>query len=278
MRRPSTSSAIRGSYFLAENQIEQGWEDRGQRHALFAHYGIRDEPHFYQVKATVERFVNSDEGQARWGDLGTIMQLKMNATMDQAHAQMQQRLEGELAGEMEPVEGVSLQQWADAQARIVNGGDVGEICHELGLDAGTWERVSAEWNDRMSRDTTATIATEYGKAFSSAGQGQYGAAGAAGAAGMAPGGDVDGEPPVPLETYVEVMVAQNLLVPQGFEAAAVLEEFGMTVLDWSNVSAWWGAYLNRHMMENEQALYHRFNELQAEYEAKYGSADADEDE
>lgn len=264
-------------YFTAHFLIEQGWENKARRHELFAKYGIRNEPHFYQVQASVDRYTSSPDAESRYGDMSAIMQLKMNATMDLQRAEMQQRAEGELAGELEPFEGVSLQVWAQCQAKVASGGDVDEIIAEVGIDRETWDRVSAEWNARMSRDTTVTIATEYGKAFSSAGQGGYADAAAAGAAALSPGGDVEGEPPIPLEKYIEVQVAQSKGVEQGKDAQEILASFGMTVMDYSNVSSWWSAYMSRHMMENDQALYHEINRLTEQFEAKYGAGDADDD-
>jgi hypothetical protein len=258
-------------------RIEQAWEDQAARRRLFAEHGIRNEPHFYQVVATMDRYVQTEDAQARHGDLDAIMQMRMNAHSDAAMAQMQARAEGELAGELAPFEGVSLQEWAAAQARVASGGDVDEIIADMGIDREKWDRVSAEWNARMSRDTTATIATEYGKAFSSAGQGQYGGAAAAGAAAMTPGGDVSGDPPIPMEQWVEIEVAQGAGVEQGKDASEILAGFGMTPLDWSNVSAWWSVYFNRHAMEDGQALYHRYSELREHFEAQYKAGDADED-
>ena len=264
------------AWFVADKQIEAAWEDDAQRPQVLAQYGIRDTQHYFQVRASVERYIQSPDAEARWGGIDDIMQLQMNAIMDAQRQIMQDRAQGELAGELEPVEGISLQQWAWAQASVASGGDVEGIIAQLGIDQETWDRVSAEWNARMSRDTTATIATEYGKAFSGAGQGQYGAAGQAGAAAM-DGGDVEGEPPIPFERWVEIEVAQSAGAEQGQDPIEILQSFGMTPADWGNVSAWWSQYLNRHMMENNQELFHRYSQLQEHYRAQYGAGEADED-
>lgn len=264
-------------YFVAEFRIQEAWDDSTQRRNFFAEYGIRDEQHFYQVTATLERFLVSDAAEERYGGLDAIMQLKLNATSDLQLQRQQDLAQGELAGELEPFEGVSLQAWAQAQAGIASGGDVAEALAALGIDQPAWDRASTEWNARMSRDTTTTIATEYGKAFAGAGQGQFGAAGAAGAAGLTPGGDAQGDPPVSIERWVEVEVAQACGVEQGRDPAEILASFGMTIVDWSNVGAWWGTYFNRHAMENDQALYHRYNQLRDHYQAHYGSAPADDE-
>ncbi|MEM6994044.1 MAG: DUF6620 family protein [Myxococcota bacterium] len=264
-------------YFAAELKIEEAWEDKATRIAKLNEYAIRDEAHYYQVKATLERYVVSDDAETRYGGLDAIMQIQANARQDQAMGEMQARAQGELAGELEPVEGISLEQWAHAQAGVASGGDVAQIIAGLGIDQAHWDRVSAEWNARMSRDTTATIATEYGKAFSTAGQGQYAGAAAETADALNPGGDVGDQEPVPLDRYVEIMVAQSAAADQGRDANEVLAQFGMNAMEWGQIGGWWGQKIARHGMENEQALLNEFNAAQAKWEAHYGVGDADED-
>jgi hypothetical protein len=247
---------------------------------LLSEHGVRNEQHWYQIKATLERYVGSAEGQSKWGDAGDISQIQMDATMDLMRGQMADRAGGELAAELEPVEGVTLQQWAEQQAKLASGGTPDAACAALGIDKAKWDRVSAEWNARMSRDTTATIATEYGKHFSAAGQGQFGGAAAAGAAAMGVGGSVgddESAAPIPFEKYVEIEQAQGLGVQQGKDAAAILKSFGMTPLDWSSVGAWWSQFIARNAMKNNGALHKRYTELQAKYEAKYKAGGADDD-
>ncbi len=256
-------------FFKAENHITSVWEDDDQRRAALAQYGIRNEQHFYQVTSTMERYFISDDAETRYGGLDGIMQLKMNATQDMVREEQQARLEGELSGELEPVQGISLQQWAAAQAQIASGADAGPVVESLGIDDATWQSVSAEWNDRMARDTTATIATEYGKAFSGAGAGAYGDAGQAGAAAMDGGTDPAGDPPIAIEQWVEIEVAQSVGYEQGREAADILAQFGMTAVDWSNASAWWSQYFSRHAMENDGALHQHYSQLREHYETHY---------
>lgn len=270
-----------GRWYQAEHQIEMAWEDKGERMAKLREFGIRDEPHFYQLRATVERYIQSPHAAQRWGDIGTIMQLKMNATMELHHQQMQQRAQGELSGDLAPFEGVSLEQWAGAQARVASGQPLPPILAELGIDQPKWDRVSAEWNDRMSRDTTCTIATAYGQAFSGAAQGQFGGAAAAGAAVMggpgsaSPGTEADA--PIPLERYIEIMVAQDLCCQRGEDAQVVLGRFGINPLSWSNVGAWWSQYMARNMMVDNGELKHRYDQIEAHYRAQYAGPSADGD-
>jgi hypothetical protein len=184
---------------------------------------------------------------------------------------MQQKLAGELKGEVEPVEGISLDQWAGAQVKIVSGGQLADVLRGLGIDQAKWDRVSAEWNARMSRDTTATIATAYGNAFtkaSSSSGGQFSAA--AGQPGQ-------GQMPMPLEKYVEIMEAQSAGAAQGRDPSQILQSFGLSVLDWSNVGAWFSAYINDNALKNNAKVLNEYNALSEKYKAKYATASADSD-
>jgi Family of unknown function (DUF6620) len=259
-----------GGYYVGEFRIEQAWEDVAKRRELFAEYGIRNEQHFYQVKATVERYIQSPGALQKYGGVGEIMHVKMKATQDYMMGGMQQKLAGELKGEVEPVEGITLDQWAGAQVKIVSGGKLEDVLRGLGIDQAKWDRVSAEWNARMSRDTTATIATAYGNAFTkaSASAGQFGGAA------QKPG---QGDMPMSLEKYVEIMEAQSAGAAQGRDPSQILQSFGLSVLDWSNVGSWFSAYINDNALKNNAKVLNEYNALSAKYKAKYATASADSD-
>ncbi len=265
-------------FFTAEFRIEQAWDDEDKRGALFREYGVRNTQHWYQIKATFERWTESPAGRAKYPTPGDWMQAKMTTTQTMMMGDMNLRLQGELKGEIEPVEGVSLDAWAGAQAKIAGGGSVDEAIASLGIDKGKWERVSAEWNARMSRDTTATIATAYGKAFMASGTGAHGGAAAAAAASMDGNATLrEQDAPIPLERFVEIEQAQNHGVTQGKDAAAILASFGLTPMSWGQVGGWWSQFIAHNAMRNNGELYNRYTALQAKYEAKYKAADADGD-
>jgi len=264
------------AYYTAEFRIEQAWEDEAGRAKIFAEYKVRDVQHYRQVKATVERFIQTPAAQAKYGDVNDIMHVKMKATQDYMMKGMQAQMGagGKLAGEVEPVEGISLEQWAEQMVRAASGTSIDDILKAVGCDKAKWDRVSAEWNARMSRDTTATIATAYGNAFTKA-QAKPGVGGSKYAqAAQTPG---KGEPPITLERYCEVMEAQSALTAQGQDAQAVLKKLDMTVLDWSNVGAWFSAYISENGMRNNGAIINEYNRLSAKYKAKYATAKSDAD-
>jgi len=153
---------------------------------------------------------------------------------------------------LEPVEGVTLEDWATANAKMVSGTTKEEICSLLGIDAPKWDRVNEEWLARMKNDTSFTISTKYAAAFNQSASGNLGKGGAA--AGQA----------ISFEKYVEAMVAQDVLGKQGRDAQDVLKDFGMTVADYSNVSSHWSS-----KMMSDFSLAMKMQTLMNEYKAKY---------
>ncbi len=169
-------------------------------------------------------------------------------------------------GALDPVEGVSLEQWAAVQAGIASGGDANALIAQAGIDGARWQRVSAEWNNRMSTDTTATIATAYGNAFAGAGTGQFGAAAAA-AVQSGPGGNPGAEP-APFELFVQVQEAVSAGTQQGHDPSAVMAQFNMTPADFGNLGAYW----NKKMQSEMQKYHQLYTQFSDKYRAMYGGA------
>ena len=255
------------SWYRANKQIESTWDNREQRHAAFHQFGIRDEPHYYQVVASVERFVRSPEAAGIYGGVQQIMQIQMNAAMDDMKAGQQQRVQ-ELQAELEPVDGITLQHWAWGQAQIAQGQTVESVLGHLQIDRTRWDTASAEWNARMSRDTTTTIATEYGKYFTGADAGQHAAQGEAAAQSMtAPQEEVGGEEPYPFERWVEISVAMEVAAEKGWDVNQVLGNFSMTAADWGVSSGWWSQRFHAHAYD--KGMLDRYNQLREYYEDYY---------
>ncbi len=170
-------------------------------------------------------------------------------------------------GALDPVEGVSCEQWAHVQAGIAGGGDSATLVAAAGMDAPKWDRVSAEWMARMSTDTTFTITTVYSNAFAAGSTGQHGAA-AAQAAAVGVGGDVGAEP-VSFERFVELTEAQAAAATRGEDPIALLASFGLTPIDWSNIGQYWA----KKQQQEATKYYELYNQYSATYAAKYGNGD-----
>ncbi len=229
------------------------------------HFGLLNEEHMEWMRERVT------------GKAGALSNMIAQGMIDQkieeqkqAHAQRAADMRE--SGDLAPFMGIALEQWAQAQAAIASGAQLPQILAGLGIDEATWQQVSAEWNARMARDTTTTIATVYGQAFTGAGAGQFGAAGQAAAAAMNPGGSVDGsQEPVPFERWIEITVAQDAGAQQGKDPAAVLAEFGITPAEWGTIGAWWGQKFNANAM----AMMDDYNKWTAHFQQKYGVGHAD---
>lgn len=76
----------------------------------------------------------------------------------------------------------------------------------------------------MSKDTTATIATIYGKAFMQSGQGQYDGAAQSAAATNWDGSAAAGAEPIPFETLCEIQGAMSAWAKTGQDVNALLKK------------------------------------------------------
>ncbi len=240
-------------------------------------FGLRDWSHMQRVRDTFNR---------HFGHMHEFMQAAMNANSRAAREQF-----GAAAAAnshlLEPVEGIDMKTYAFTQARAASvGNDMGKwagILAENGMDQAKWERVSAEWNRRMSgqagdQNATMAVVMEYGKYFGMAGQGQFGASAAAnaGQAGIQNYGQgATGPEPCTLERYAEIGGAQSAWAQQGRDVNQMLQQqFGMTALDWSNLSQYWSAKI-----AGDYRIAMQIGDLQTKYEAQYkaqgGSFDDD---
>ena len=243
---------------------EDGDELDPEEVLLIKEYGFRSGGHWEAFRSWgVMRW--ADESGENPGDLefrmSSIAREKLMAQKADA-----MRGQGRQGGALDPVEGVSVEQWAGIQAAVAGGSDVDALIAQAGIDRARWDRVSQEWTARMSTDTTATIPTVYGNAFAGAQQGQYGAQAAhAAAAGVA--GDLSDEP-VPFERFVEIQEAMGAAADAGQDPNALLASFGISALDWSNIGMFW----NKKLAQEATKYHALFTEYSAKYSAKYRGA------
>jgi hypothetical protein len=155
---------------------------------------------------------------------------------------------------LDPVEGITLEQWAGVNAKLASSVPTEEAIKSIGVDAPKWDRVNNEWLTRMKNDTTFTISQKYAAAFNTTASGNLGS-----------GASVSADS-FPFEKYIECMVAQDVLGKQGRDAQDVLKDFGLTVADYSNISSYWTG-----KMMSDFSLAAKMAQLDAEYRRKYAS-------
>jgi hypothetical protein len=234
-------------------------------------FGYRDAGHFYKVRATVMKHFGDYHGP-NLGDCVFQSQRVISASMKAGQmmhrANMQQTMQADPAL-IAPVEGVTMEQYAQIQARAssLSQEQFAALLAQQGMDMAKWHRVSNEWNTRMQNDTTHTLVTIYGQAFTGAGQGQFGAAAAAHSATGFDGTAAGGQAPIPFEKCCEIQGAMQAWSKTGQDVNAMLAKtFGMNAQDFSAAHTWWLSQLTADV-----AKFPRYTELCDHYERQYSA-------
>ncbi len=243
------------------------------RAEIMERYGIRDRSHWQDVKES-----NYTVLVRKYGTIEEVSQREMNWRS----GQMQKHQQGNTAaaaakGELDPVEGITLEAWAAINAAIVGGANTDDLLKGAGIDKARWDRVSAEWNARMSRDTTFAITTVYGNAFQAASKGKYGDYAREANAARAANRDVTMEPPISWEQYYELMYEQAYASAQGKDAIASLKAAGLTVADWTDLGSFMGYYFNRNGVRKWKEYEAIHKKVEEKLKAKYAGVKADVD-
>lgn len=245
--------------------LELGYKSVGEYYrvqaTLYKHYGT---PHGPNVGDCI---VDSQEFQStmlratrRWQDMKQQAVVNANPEL------------------LAPVDGVTVEMYAQIAARIaqqISQPDLLKLLASMSLDMSHWDKANKVWTDRMSKDTTATIATLYGKAFMNQGQGQFGAASQAAAATNWDGSAAGGAEPIPFEKCCEIQGAMSAWSKSGKDVNALLKKhFNMVAMDWSAANTWWLSQLTANL-----SRFGEYNDKCAQYEKKYadqgGAGDKD---
>jgi hypothetical protein len=255
-----------------ESEGQYGGTD-ASRAEICARYGIRDRSHWQDVKAAVYHVLVQ-----KHGSIEVVSQLESNWRMGQMQRQMQQNVVQQAAGGgFAPVEGVTLEAWAATNAAIIGGANIDDLLKGAGIDRARWDRVSAEWNARMARDTTFAVATVYGNAFQAASQGKYNAYAKEANAARAANRDLSMQPPITLEQYYDIMYEQAYASKQGKDAVQALKAMGLSIVVWTDLGSYMGYFFHRtaqlHWKEYEAVHV----AVKAKFEAKYPGVKPDVD-
>ncbi len=215
--------------------------------------GYRDAGHWFRVRATVVAHYATPSGPNA-GDGVFDTQEYMTAGLKAAARKTKSEQDALVAGNPEllaPIEGVTVETYAQIAARQAQGLDQAglvALVAQHGLDLATWEKASSGWNDRMSKDTTATIATIYGKAFMGAGQGQFGATAQSVSNYAYTGTAAQGAEPMPFERVCEIQGAMQAWSATGQDVNAMLAStFQMNAAEFSAAHTWWLTQLTADM-------------------------------
>lgn len=189
-------------------------------------------------------------------------------TKKQAEEMNQHIAAAKSGGLLDPIKGISMEDWAAANVQISNGRSLDEVLKILGIEKPTWDEVSAEWMARMSQDTTFAISKVYGDAFTNPNMGKFAQAGGGAAQGS---GEIE-KVKDDFELYIKIMCHQNMASAQGIDAASVLKQYGLSATDWSMVSMHWAP-----KMGSDLTLAMKMSPLMDKYNAEFASAGAGSD-
>jgi len=259
---PDDEEAFFNAVLHMESEGMYGGTDES-RAEICARYGIRDRSHWQTVKESVYGVL-----ARKYGSFEEVGQREMNWRT----GQMQQHMQGQVAkaaasGELAPVEGVSLEKWAAINAAIVGGANHEDLLRGQGIDQARWDRINAEWNARMARDTTFAVAKVYGEAFQAASKGKFASHVREAAAARAENRDLNCELPMSYEQYYEIMLQQAYAAKQGKDPVAALREAGLSVVDWTDLGTVMGYAFHRDAVRNWSKYEEIHKRLDAKYEA-----------
>lgn len=239
-----------------------------QRHAqLITALGYRDPMHRAMVHNTFNRhysdFLCSPQGQ----------QLVTKAAMRAMNERMKyMTAAGAAGGLLDPIEGVGIDVYGQLQVKQASASadEFNRLLAQHQMDRPKWDRVAKGWLDRMTRDTTGVVATEYAKAFATGSTGAYGGMAQAASDNMSSGqmglqGPQAASEPMSFERYCEIAGAMQAWSKQGKDISAGLHKyFQMSAMDYSNASMYWS-----QKMMADLSMFDRQTQLQERYEAKY---------
>lgn len=237
----------------------------GDPEGAFTLHGFRDQMHYEWFK---KQFAKA-KGKA-WA--------QFDEQLSKTFGELDERFEknkAALANELAPYKGVSMESWATANAKLAQGQPLEPILKALKIERPLWDDVNAEWNGRMSRDTTATIATAYGQAFTGAGQGQFGETAQNVSASMQAGFGkaVQGKDPISFEQWLKIQAHMNAATAQGLDPNAVLAQYKMTAADWGTVGGYWA----QKMSSNPAEYLDKYQVLSAKYAQQFAAGGAGSD-
>ena len=173
---------------------------------------------------------------------------------------------------LEPIHGVSLQDYAAISAKMASGIDVKEICKTLGIEQAVYEEASAIWVTRMQEDTTWEVTTLFGQYFGEADQHPK-------LSGLQVAMSEDGKANLDKIKsdryfYEELCGARQAAYNYGFDGAQWIQDnFGITLGDFQGVAMKWSteqkAEMDRGFYDNVHHFLAHQEAKQKEYEARF---------
>jgi len=200
---------------------------------------------------------NNERAQAGLDVANQMMQEEMNANIEAAKA----------GGLLDPIKGISMEDWAVANAKIASGMPLDEVLKVLGTEKPIWDEITNEWQARMQRDTTFAIAKVYGDAFTNPSISAKFATASGGNGAASTNSEVVEKVKNDMDLYVKIMCHQSVGSTQGLDATSILKQYGLSVVEWSTISSYWSPKVGSNL---ELAM--RMSALMDKYNAEFAAA------
>lgn len=155
-------------YFTAEFRIETATHDPARRERLFDEYDVQNLEHWQRIQHAFERWLETPAAKAKYRTPSDLMLARMTTTQTMTLADL-----GIERVKLDPIDGVTIEVWAKAEAALDGGADFDTVIAELGVDATRWAKIAATWHERMVDDASGRIATEYSLHVGNAGPGKF---------------------------------------------------------------------------------------------------------
>lgn len=166
---------------------------------------------------------------------------------------------------MELINGVSFRDYACANANIVAGMPVEEVCKVLGIEKPVWEDTVQQWNNKMAELSHEDMAF-YGEVFSNPKQGKF-----ANVESAASGDEALDKVP-DIKTYAKIFTHMSIADDHGIDSVTILEnEYNMNLMEWSKASSVYSKLLlsSNDSEENYKKYLKPYNKASEKWEAHF---------
>ncbi|MGN7722449.1 DUF6620 family protein [Chitinophaga sp. 22620] len=169
---------------------------------------------------------------------------------------------------LEPIHGISLEDYSAACAKLANGLTEDGVATALGVELPVWQEASLLWTERMKQDETFHVVTLFGQYFGQADQHPKFSNAAA------PAGDQGYTTQIKTDKhfYQELEVARNIAYEYGLDGAQwIADKYGIALGDFQVAASKWNAEIHSDI----QADFQGYNQRQDAYREKYKQLFAD---
>jgi hypothetical protein len=137
----------------------------------------------------------------------------------------------------EAIHGITFDDYAATNAFLAQGKELDTLLPVLGVEAPQWEEAEAYWLNQMTNDDSFRLITRYGEIFQNPAAGKF--------AGQKTETSSSALERIPdMESYIKVGEHMSVATKYGVDAQTLLGQYGLTVMDWSQVGMHWMQFMN----------------------------------